>query len=354
MEHELAAHAASCNSINVAIKEKLRNFIRPAALVAYPFAEARSLQLAQGRGRVFEITWRSAWDEALDEALASLPPVVGCPHDHYRTLMANTGIEKRHALVRDGAGVTALVSLRRRRSFWEPVTCQCLPAPEIPARDYETLGRVLAALGVEVRMASGLGEEVHALKPLRWWSYDYHQIDMRGDYEGYWRERKRMFTIRRARKTLAKMRRRLNDVSDMEWMVAHWRQQWANDKNNEIVATPDRLALWRALMERPGAEVLELHSLQLLDGEKRAAGLLFTHTREKTMLQCGGHDPDYDPMYIRASAILAVIDWALERGSPALDIAGGNKNLWGPVGGQRYGAIFRPPSIDLLARIIDN
>lgn len=332
------------------IKHVFRNAIRPAAIVALPAVEAISRGI---RRDGLEVQWRDAWSDELDQALDRLPEMPGCPHELYRLLMAPTQAQKRHAMVYEQGELIALISLRKRRSFWEPVSQQCPPAGIAPAKDNAALGRALAALGVEVRAASGLGPDATELNPRHSWDYDVHLLDLTSDYEAYWRERKRMYTIKRARKSLAQWESRVDGEGDLEWIVERWRQKWADDSNQEVVATDDRIRFWRGFMAAKTGAV-EVHTMQLLADGQRTAGLIFTHEATKTMLQCGGHELAFDKQYCRAACIMAVIDWAVAHKSPALDIAGGEKRLWAPLGGKRYGAIFRPPTIDLLARIIDN
>lgn len=332
------------------VKHVFRNAIRPAALMALPTVEAISRRV---RRKHVEVRWRDAWTAELDEALDQLPEMRGCPHQLYRLLMAPTQAQKCHAMVYERGELIAVISLRKRRSFWEPISQQCPPAGIAPAKDNAALGRALAALGVEVRVVSGLGPEVTELHPRHSWDYEYHLLDLKGDFEEYWRERRRMYTIKRARKTLAQWECRVDDENDLEWIVEHWRQKWANDSNQEVVATEDRIRFWRGFMAAR-TDGVELHAMQLLADGQRTAGLIFTHEAERTVLQCGSHDPEFDKQYCRAACILATIDWCVAHNSPALDFAGGDQRLWAPVGGKRYGAIFRPRSIDLLARIIDN
>jgi CelD/BcsL family acetyltransferase involved in cellulose biosynthesis len=238
--------------------------------------------------------------------------------------------------------------LRRCRRHWEPVAYQCVPGAIAPAVDTPALGRALNALGVEVRVNAGLGPEVELLAPRYSWKYVWYKVDLQSDYEAHWRAKKRQYTVRRARKQCADMQQRIDGAGDLEWIIAQWRTQWADDPGQEVVAAGDRVRFWGALMRAPPEGGLGLHTLQLLSREgKRAAGLIFTSNGDTVMLQCGGREPEFDDSYARAYLHIAAIEWAKQHGFKFLDLAAGDfKRLWGPEGGVRYGAIFRPPLID--------
>ncbi len=330
----------------MSLKDVAKASLRPVVRTAWPAVEM--LARAQAPSSRTSVNWSSTWNATLDAALEHLPPLNGVPHALYRRLLQPTGVPKLHALALEEGRVTALVSLRRRNLFWEPVAYQCIPMAVAPALDDGALGRAIASLGLEVRVSAGLGAEVEALHPQRSWKYDFYKVDLAGDYEAHWRQKKRQYTIRRARKTLAEVEQRLDGDGDLDWIVNHWREQWSGHPDNEVVAAPDRLNFWSALMDAR-SNALGLHTLQLLKDGKRAAGLVFTSIGDTAMIQCGGRDPGFDDAYARAAALIAAIEWAKGRGFAWLDIAGGDeKRLWAPIGGQRYGAIFRPPLMERL------
>jgi hypothetical protein len=283
----------------------------------------------------------------LDEALDALPPILGWPRDLYRELTRQTDASKRHVLVREKGEVSTLFSLRRCARHWEPVAYQCIPGAIAPARDRASLARALASLGLEVRVPAGLGEEIAELRPSDHWGYDCYQIDLRGDYEDHWRARKRHKRIRRSLRDTAHMARRVDGAGDLEWIVEQWREQWKNDPGQEVVAAADRLNLWTALAKRQDAP-LQAHTLMLLDGERRAAGLVLLGNGAVAFTQCSARDPAYSDSGTATN--LFAVEWGKQQGLRRLDLGGGPyKRDWGPVGARRYGAVFRPYATHALA-----
>jgi hypothetical protein len=334
----------------VTLKGAVKTVLRPLVLASWPAVESIAGLSAQYAGNGLKVRWSRTWDRDLDEALAQLPPFEDCSHDMYRELVQPTQVPKQHALVLEHGVPIAQISLRRRKRFWEPVTYQCLPKAIAPATSMSMLGRALNALGTEVHVPAGIGEEIGELNARQSWSYEWYGVDLQGDYEGYWRSKKRMYTIRRARQRCAEMERRINGEGDLEWIIAQWREQWADDPGQEVVATEDRLRFWGALARSRDKGRMQLHTLQLLAGNRRVAGLVFTSSDQTVMLQCGGRDPEFDDSYSRAALHLSAIDWAAGNGFRYLDLAGGDwKRHWGPPGGVRHGAIFRSPIIEALS-----
>ncbi len=333
----------------MSLKQKTQSALRPLVQAAWPVVEAVSRARPPG-GPGISVLWAEAWTPAFDEALAALPALADCPHELYRELLRPTDAPKRHALVRENGAPIAIISLRRCQRHWEPVAYQCLPGAIAPALDAPALGRALNALGLEVRVNAGLGPDVEQMAPRYSWKYVWYQIDLQSDYQAHWRAKKRQYTINRARKRCAEMERRVDGEGDLEWIITQWREQWASDPGQEIVATQDRIHFWGALAKLGDRNHLRLHTLTLLGQGKRAAGLIFTSRGDTVMLQCGGRDPGFDDSYSRAATTLASVDWAAEHGFRYLDLAAGDfKRLWGPEGGVRYGAIFRPRIIDALS-----
>lgn len=329
-------------------KAALGSMIRP----AWPAVEALSRAGAGLHRTGLKVTWARHWTPAFDSALYSLPPLPGCPHGIYRELLRPTAAIKRHALVCEQGTPLAIISLRKRGAFWEPVTYQCLPFAIAPARDAQVLGRALRALGVEVVVAGGVGDEINVLNSSASWTYDWHKIDLSGDFEAYWRQKKRQYTISRARRHLETCEIRVDGEGDLQWIIGKWREQWADDPGREIVASEDRLNLWRVLVGGRGADQISVHTLMLALEGRRLGGLVFTAWDGVVMAQCGGRDLGLDDGYLAAAFTVALVNWAKANGHASIDMSGGEyKRHWGPPGGQRHGAMFRPPLIQLLRRV---
>ena len=81
---------------------------------------------------------------------------------------------------------------------------------------------------------------------------------------------------------------------------------------------------------------------------RRAAGLVLLCKGDEVWHQCISRDPAFSDA---GTAInLFAVDWAKARGYRLLDLGGGDyKRDWGPVAGQRYGAVFRPRVMSALS-----
>jgi hypothetical protein len=300
--------------------------------------------------RGLDVRWSSAWSAEFDAALQHLPPLEDCPHELYRELMRPTSTRKRHALVSERGDPVALISLRRRGYAWEPVAYQCVPFALAPARNAQTLGRALNALGLNIVIAAGLSDMAADLNATASWGYDWYKIDVAGDYEAYWRAKKRQYTISRARRHLAALECRIDGEGDLEWIVDKWREQWAEDPGQEVVAAEDRLNLWPLLARPREAGALRVRTILLASDKGRVGGLVFTTRGDVAMAQCGGREAELDDGYLAGAFTVALVDWARANGITTIDMAGGEyKRHWGPVGGQRYGAIFRPSLLNAFS-----
>lgn len=338
-------------AMTAVVKTVLAHVVRP----AWPAIEAASRADARLRLGHLRVRWSDVWTHDFDAALESLPLLEGCPHNVYRELVRPTTAQKRHAIVTEADDILAVISLRRRGGIWEPVAYQCLPCAIAPARDYPALGRALNALGLEIVIAGGVGDFVNELQPSMSWAYDWHKIDLQSDYEAHWRKKKRQYTISRARRSLAELDVRVDGEGDLEWLVEKWRQQWADDPGCEVVAYEDRLNFWRALAGSREGNAPRLHTLQLVAGSKRAAGLVFTTKGDTVMIQCGGREEALDDGYTAAAFTVALVNWAVANGFRTIDMAGGEyKRHWGPVGGQRHGVVFRPRVLKLFRRVVSD
>jgi hypothetical protein len=332
------------------VKTSIKAVLRPPIHAGWPAVEYAARLLPGATTPKMRTRWSSSWNREFDDALKVLPQLEECPASLYRELVKSGSVPKLHALVTEDGDPTAVISLRRCLRRWEPVAYQCIPKVISPAVGAKALGRALNGLGVEVRVSGGIGPELADLNPRQSWTYQWYKVDLQDDFEAYWHAKKRMYTIRRARKRCAEMECSVDGAGDLEWIVQRWHDQWRDDPGNEIVATEDRLRFWGAMMSAPGEANLRVHTMMLRDGARRVAGVVFTTMGDSAMLQCGGRDPEFDDSYTAAATHLSIIDWAAANGFKTLDLAGGDwKRHWGPVGGVRHGAYFRSPVIDALA-----
>ena len=331
------------------IKRFTKSTLRRPAKLAWPLIErasALSSQWAFQRGGC-AIAQFSTWNTTLDSALEALQPPPGCTMDQYKNLVLPTEQIKRHYLMSDADGPTAVVSLRYRNGFWEPVSYQALTGFIAPARSAPDLARALRALGINIRIDAGLEFDSIKLKPDTWRSYDFARIDLRSDYKAHWNlnKKKHKRHITRAEKKCGHMRVVFNDKAHIAWVVQTWRETWAHSSANEVSAATDRLRFWNSLNTEPTRNnELCVQVCMLFEGETPVAGTVNTVMGDVITGQCIATNPDY-----RKYGAGTYLDYAsLERfaadGYRYFDLGGGGgyKELWGPVGGERYGACFRP------------
>ena len=331
---------------------------RPMVSVSWPAIEvgARAYgKIKRPSGVTVDVS--ESWDEAHDEALEALPAPDGCSRSAYRALVGDTDVAKKHILVCEDDAPIALLSLRRRKTFWEPVTIQCLPGFIAPARDVDALRRAIAATGLEIVVPSGLQESAEPLGPQVDYGYDIHQIDLSTDYEEFWsRNGKRCLnSIRKARRKCKDFQVVVDGAEDIAWGVTAWRDMWADDPDDEVCAYHDRLRFWEALRASPdeSGDGFKVHTLSVREGDRIAAAVIFLSRGDTLYWQCTSRDFDYNKFGVGTYALDQAVQWAKEQGFAVVDLAGGGgfKADWAPVGGQRYGAEFRPGPIALLRRI---
>lgn len=334
------------------LRKAAKSVLAPAVRAVWPAVEAVAEIGARAPRRDKTIQWKSLWDAECDAVLAALPAPDGVTRELYRKLVASSHPAKRHALVRVNGAPTALISLRRRRVYWEPAPYQCLPNFIAPAVDDGALGRALNALALEVRIASGLADAPHALKARRSHDYDVYQADLTTDYAAHW-AKKHLSNVRRARERCAGLVHRADGAGDLRWILDLWRQNWERDVERETVSTDDRLRFWGALMAAPPANnQWRAHTIVLLDGDKRVAGAVLLARGDTVSFQCAARDPAYEAMSVGTRVLDYAMEWAAQSGFRCFDLGSGDyKKRWAPVGTTRHAAIFRPQLTDLLYRV---
>jgi hypothetical protein len=280
--------------------------------------------------------------------------VQGCTRDQYRELVQPTDVPKRHALVLEDDNPIAAISLRRRNQYWEPVTYQALPGAIAPATDHSALGRALNALGIEVRVSAGLAADAYDLNARHVFPYEAHQVALKTDYEAHWRQRSTFLRdVRRARKKCADMDVRIDGDGDLEWIVTRWQEMWADNPEQETVATPDRLRFWKAVARgHRRTDEFGINTVQLVLGDKRIAGAVYIRHQDTVIQQCQSRTADYEDSGVGTRTVEASVEWAVSAGLSCLDLGGGEwKKRWGPATATRYAAQFRPLIINSLRRV---
>lgn len=336
------------------VKSVGRKVIRRAAPVLRPpftFAAKLGTQLSDLSAKR-RVVWSDTWTKECDAALDALPSPSACTRDHYRMLTQPTAYPKRHALVLERDVPVAVVSLRARGRFWEPVAYQSLPGFVAPARDVAELGGILNGLGLHIRMDAGLGPDVARMGARHSWSYDAYQVDLQGPYEDHWLadKKKQQRLVKEARKKGAAMDVRFDGEGDLAYLVNLWHDSWVNDPEQEIRAAPDRLRFWSALQAAdPSPGQLAIHTCVILDGGRPVAGAVHSRIGDNLMWQIAAREDAYRKSGVGTRALDASLIWAKEKGWRVMDLGGGNyKSAWGPARAVRHGAVFQPRLTALL------
>ena len=342
-------------ALRQAIRRSVKSVARPMVRAAWPLVEQvayRSAALTRG-SRGLKVIWADTWNQAMDEALDNLPPPPGVSRDQYRELLLPTQHAKRHALVLENDTPISIISIRRRGKLWEPVSYQALSGFVAPALDPAALGRAINALGIELKIESGLGEEAMQMGARHAWPYDVVRVFLQTEYEDHWLldDSKHMKHISSARKKCKRMHLVVDGEGDLEWTVNQWETNWASSSALETVAAPDRIRFWKSLRTTPEMDdTMRVHTYLLYDGETPVSGAIATSIGKDQLGQCLGQLPAYRNRGVGTRILDATLQHAAAAGYRVHDFGGGHdyKALWGPFGTQRYAAIFRPKLIEAL------
>ena len=304
--------------------------------------------------RTLRLERHAEWNAELDGVLAVLPPLADTSVEAYRELLRPTDTAKMHVAAFDGDEPVCLLTLRRRGTFWEPATHQCLPGRIAPARSVEDLGRVLRSAGVEIRVESGLGEWSRDLGARWCYPYDVYQVDLHSDYRAYWREKGRKKSIRTAQKRTAHLDVAVDAPGGLDRTIERWHDSWQGHEREEVTAAPDRLRFWSALRDAPPSDdSWRVHTIELLDGDRAAAGTILLVRDGVASFQCVVRDPADERAMVGTRIVEVAVDWCRDQGLDTFDLGGGGgyKRWWGPPTVQRYGVIFRPPTTEMIYAI---
>ena len=335
----------------------IKSVIKQSAQALWPIAEAAaefSNRFGSDR-KGLKIFWADQWNDTLDQALQFLPPPQYVTRDQYRALVQPTEHAKVHALVMERDEPLALISLRRRKRMWEPVSFRSLPGFIAPARNLSALGRSLRALGLNIQVHGGLEATIFEAKPTTCQRYDVVRVSLQESYEEYWQKNKGKHRkhIVSARKKCKRMHLVVNQPSDIDWIVSTWSKVWRGSPNNEIVAPSDRIAFWKTLpsmSENPHKLTLQVYALY--DDDRPVAGTITTALGRKQISQCLVQRQEYRKFGAGTHVLDRSLQHGATKGFELCDLGGGHgyKSLWGPNCGYRYSATFRPKVFNQLER----
>lgn len=285
------------------------------------------------------VEWFDEWTRELDRCLG----LIGAPDAygeavHRLAAQPREGVKKRHAIVRRDGDPIALVSLRRRSTYWELATAQCLPNPSVVALP-NCDGDALRALGLEIRVdaPAGWGADRGAVEA---WPEPSHIVDLSsGDHTAYWKTTSHWKQVRRARNHTADLGIRFDDAADIRWAVEHWARRWNDDEHAATVAAADRIEVWLDLFERG-----KVQSVSLRDGDDIIGSLVSVADGDRMHALCVARDLDHPTKSAGHRLIDLAISHAHASRFGSIDLGGsvGYKKSWAPAGEIRSIAIFDP------------
>jgi GNAT superfamily N-acetyltransferase len=282
------------------------------------------------------VSWFDAWHPVLEQALAGLPEMDGCPHELYRTLLENrTGDRKRIALVMDRGCPVAVIGLRRRASDWVPVTHYLLPGAVFPVQDGYFIP-ALTSLHLDVWVA--LWRASHLLPDARAVRYiettPTFGAPLTGDFERHWRQSGQLKNVKCYRKRCKDFTLGVDVPGSAEWTIRNAESKWKGATAVERLDRSDRLLVVHYLQDHE-----RYHSLTLEDGGAPVAGTtLIVHGRD-VVWHFTYRLEQYDFHGVGHRLMELAFRWAADRGFDSIDLGGDyahHKSRWAPQSGAKY------------------
>ena len=303
----------------------------------------------RAKRRGLSLRWFDEWCAPLEEALAALPEMPACPHDLFRTLMLNPSpTRKRACLVADREGPVAIIGLRRRGPYWQPVTQWTAPGGIAPARE-GLLFRALEALGTPVRIPGWHGPlpSSRLVRDVR--SAAVYKIDCRADFREHWRRSGQWRFIQKAQRRTQGFDFAVDGEGAAEWTVRGWAERWRDDPARQAVVASDLLLAAEYFQKRG-----RLHTFTLLDGGAPVAGDLCFLRDDELVSSVIFREPGYDWHGAGTRLTELVTEWAAGRGIAKFDLGAWEpyKAGWAPEDGIEWRFSVCPLPVHLVERAI--
>ncbi len=217
-------------SLRQSIKAGLVTLGRPVVKAIWPGIESAAyLSTKLARPNSIVVKEYDEWSDELDDLLSRLPRPGACTREAYRQLCLPTNYKKRHFAVYDRGEPAAILSVRRRKNYWEAVCYQALSGFIAPARDAQALSDALRLAGVEISISAGLDRTAEKIGADVVYSYDVNVVDLTTDYEAHWRlaKRKQLNSVKKARRKCKDFEVVVDGPGDLEWGLLTWRDMLA-------------------------------------------------------------------------------------------------------------------------------
>ncbi|MBN1464117.1 GNAT family N-acetyltransferase [candidate division KSB1 bacterium] len=296
------------------------------------------------------VKWFDVWHSALDEALAVLPEMDGCPNELFKSLAQNgLGVTKRVALVTKKDVPVAVVGVKKRADSWAPVTHYLVPGCLFPMNE-AYLGSILDALDINLWVSWWRNKTpIPTFRNLRKVeTIPTYRLDLTGDYESQWTKKQRK-NVRAALNRCQEFNFVVDPPKSAEWVIKNCNRKWSEDPDALDRNLSDQLITANYLQK-----INRLHAPILMDkGEFIAGSTLIVHDDDLvgTFIY---RMPDYDKYGIGSCLMVLIFSWAKNAGFNGVDIGGDYsdyKQHWAPQDGEKTNINVCPTRLMLSKRV---
>ncbi|HTR21208.1 MAG TPA: GNAT family N-acetyltransferase [Gemmatimonadales bacterium] len=269
-------------------------------------------------------------------ALRALPETPLRPVELYQQLFEPRSDTPKWALLFEERGVpVAAIGARFVWDRWEPLTHWIVPGIPFPVRtaDYS---RVLQAVGLPLAVAGWRCGAPPALGPRAAVTTGAtHGAPTATDFEAYWKASGHLHTVRQARARCGRFQLVVDPPGGAAWVIRNSGAKWREPAG----VTEDRVvaAEWLERQRR-------YHTLMLLEGERRIAGLTFLVDGCDVVSHHTFRDPGFERLKVGTYLTDQAFAWARSAGFENIDLGGGfdYKIRWVPTAGQKYSLRLTP------------
>jgi GNAT superfamily N-acetyltransferase len=283
------------------------------------------------------VQWFDRWDSNLDRALEQWPDAADCPRELLTAMMRNpAGAERCAALVMRGDSPAALIALRKTGLMrWDVIGGGGVAPRFLAYATHEELFPALSALGVNIHVATQTVEP-----PKRWVrrmvAHPIHRIDLKSDFQAYWKQSGHLKTIRQARNRSQGFSCEIDGEGAAEWTIRNWATHW---HDRETAGEEDLV-----LAARHFGRIGRFHTIRLMDGREPVSGHTFLVEGGGLLAISTYTRPDYRQYKAGTRALDMAFEWAASAGFARMDLGVGHdyKRRWAPVDGTRWSYDIRP------------
>lgn len=274
------------------------------------------------------------WDQSLDAILTRLPTTELLPPSLFRQLMLTSPERKKALAFFDHGDPVGLLGLRCTRNGWNALTNWIVPGVLCPAKPgYQARILESAGLGFDVAWWRHNHAPPNVSSVCDVWRTHTHRLNLRGNYERYWRQGHHFKNIRASRNRCKGLELEVDLPGSSEWIIRHTTAKW----NVDAVEGEDRVVAARFL-QAAGLH----HTLILRDGTRRVGGVTMIQHGDTIVAENIWRDPEYERNGLGVRLIDLSVQWAVEQGFRIVDFGGEiqgcdtYKVRWAPPAGEKW------------------